>query len=168
MGEGRGGEPPAATPEQSVGRPTGRGVNKQRAGTLNLPPYQHCMWPIKICRTAIMPETDTSIKLYILPTCESHSGCSLLAADDSRLPPGLSTWERPVCFVIWLRRSFPCCCTSQGLLPNHSCAAWCLLCCSIHVFSASSTPECCVKFHRTWQTDNSSDRACRSITPCNV
>jgi len=41
-GEGRSTGPPA-TREVSVGRPSEGGVIQQRAHTLNLPPYQHCI-----------------------------------------------------------------------------------------------------------------------------
>jgi len=72
IGEGRGVEPPAATWEASVGRPSGsrRGINKQRAHTLNQPPCQHC-----ICnQITVTPVTDTgtSNKLYTWPIVSFH------------------------------------------------------------------------------------------------
>jgi len=103
--------------------------------------------PIKICRTALTPETDASINCTHGPACQSLGPFTvgrgttavwrLVWKDES---------ERRERFVIWLHRSFPWRCTSQGPPPNHSCAAWCLLCRSIHALSASSTSECHVNF----------------------
>ena len=129
---------------------SGRGVSKQRARTLNLLLYQHC-----ICNQLRFAEPsntwDSSIKQYMShgPTCQ-RLGLFIVGRGTTavccQVWQDTSTRKRRARFVIWRCCSFPCRCTSQGPPPNHSCAAWCLLCRSIHVLSVSATPECCVKF----------------------
>ena len=144
MGEGRGGppvHPQATTWKVSVGRPSGRGIIQQRARTLlNRPPYQHCICnQLRFVKLYTCPNLSARLGLFIVGQLQPQGAMTLRwQRSVDRVRQDTSTWERQARFVIWHWHSFPSVVhrfTSQGPPPNHSCAAWYLLCSSIHALS---------------------------------
>jgi len=158
MGEGRGG--PSATWDMSVGRPSGRGVIQQRSHTLNPPPYQHC-----ICNQLRFAESLWTVHtaLPVSATRAVHC-CSITATACHEFGmtvvcrSGLTRHE-------YMRETGALCnltlpqlpvgrSTSQGPTPNHSCAAWYVMCCSIHTLTKCVVhAKCRVSFEYSTSLD---------------